>query len=105
MRVTKINNPFPKGERNRAPITSRDTSRFDHLLDSVVPSALIFSLPISFMDEATIKKAMRLIGARGGFTTAENMTAAQRKARAKKAAAASAKVRSAKVAARGKNGK
>ena len=49
------------------------------------------------MDEATIKKAMRLIGARGGFTTAKNMTAAQRKARAKKAAAASARVRSAKA--------
>ena len=54
------------------------------------------------MDEATIKKAMRLIGARGGFTTASKMTAAQRKARAKKAAAASAKVRSAKVQARRK---
>jgi hypothetical protein len=54
------------------------------------------------MDEATIKKAMRLIGARGGFTTAKNMTAAQRKARAKKAAAASAKVRRAKVQARRK---
>jgi hypothetical protein len=52
------------------------------------------------MDEATIKKAMRLIGARGGFTTAKNMTAAQRKARAKKAAAASAKVRRAKAKAR-----
>jgi len=54
------------------------------------------------MNETTLKKAMRLIGARGGFTTAKNMTAAQRQARAKKAAAASAKVRSAKAAARRK---
>jgi hypothetical protein len=36
-----------------------------------------------------------MIGARGGFTTAKNMTAAQRKARARKAAKASATVRSA----------
>jgi len=57
------------------------------------------------MEESTLKKAMRLIGARGGFTTAKNMTAAQRKARAKKASAAAAKVRIAKARARRKAGK
>jgi hypothetical protein len=42
-------------------------------------------------------------GKLGGKAAAQNMTAAQRKARAKKAAAASAKVRSAKAAAREKS--
>ncbi len=44
-------------------------------------------------------------GAKGGKKAAENMTAAQRKARAKKAAAASAKVRSAKARAKRKQDK
>jgi hypothetical protein len=50
------------------------------------------------MDQKTMLKAARLLGAQGGNAAAENMTPAQRKARAKKAAAASAKVRSAKKA-------
>jgi transcriptional regulator with XRE-family HTH domain len=54
------------------------------------------------MIDPSIKKAVRLGGASGGFKAAKNMTKAQRIARAKKAAAASAKVRSARKAKREK---
>jgi len=63
------------------------------------------SLPAKQMNEDTIRKAMRLLAARGGIATPKRMTAAQRKARAKKAAAASAKVRTAKARAKRKEGK
>ena len=49
------------------------------------------------MNEETIRRAVRVLGARGGKVAAKRMTKAQRRARAKKAAAASAKVRSAKA--------
>jgi hypothetical protein len=42
-----------------------------------------------------LRQAMAQIGAKGGKTAAENMTAAQRKARAKKASVAAAKKRTA----------
>jgi len=58
---------------------------------------LLYSLGLSYMNEDTIRKAVRLLGAQGGRAAAERMTKAQRIARAKKAAAASAKVRSAKA--------
>ena len=50
------------------------------------------------MNEETIRRAIRLLGAQGGKAAAKRMTKAQRVARAKKAAAASAKVRSKKAA-------
>ena len=52
------------------------------------------------MNETTLKKAMALIGSRGGKKAASNMSKTARHERAKLAAAASAKVRTAKVKAR-----
>jgi hypothetical protein len=52
------------------------------------------------MNEETIRRAVRLLGAQGGKAAAKRMTRAQRIARAKKAAAASAKVRRAKARAK-----
>ena len=49
------------------------------------------------MDQETMRRVIRLLGAMGGRMAAKRMTKAQRVARAKKAAAASAKVRSAKA--------
>jgi hypothetical protein len=49
------------------------------------------------MNEETIRRAVRLLGAQGGKAAAGRMTKAERIGRAKKAAAASAKVRSAKA--------
>jgi hypothetical protein len=54
------------------------------------------------MNEETIRRAVRILGAQGGKAAAKRMTKAQRVARAKKAAAASAKVRSAKARAKRK---
>ena len=47
-----------------------------------------------------LKRAMQLMGSKGGKSAAKKMTPAQRTARAKLAAAASAKVRSRKAKAR-----
>lgn len=49
-----------------------------------------------------MRNVMREMGRRGGKTSANGMTKAERTARAKKAAAASAKVRSKKAAAKKK---
>jgi hypothetical protein len=57
------------------------------------------------MKETTLKRAMKLLGARGGSAAAKSMTKAERSARAKKAAAASAKVRSAKAKSKRKGAK
>jgi hypothetical protein len=43
------------------------------------------------MNEETIRRAVRLLGARGGKVVAKRMTRAQRIARVKRAAAASAR--------------
>jgi hypothetical protein len=56
------------------------------------------------MNEETIRRAVRLLGAQGGKAAAKRMTKAQRIARAKKAAAASAKVRSKNAKQRAKGG-
>ena len=48
------------------------------------------------------RKGGKIGGSKGGKITAQNMTKAERSARAKKAAAASAKVRSAKAKAKAK---
>jgi len=61
--------------------------------ESLLQFALYY---LTGMDEATLKKAMRLIGAHGGFATAAKMTKAQKMARAKKASAAAAKARAKK---------
>jgi hypothetical protein len=49
------------------------------------------------MNEETILRAVRLLGAQGGRAAAKRMTKGERIARAKKAAAASARVRSKKA--------
>jgi hypothetical protein len=49
------------------------------------------------MDKEMLRRAMRLMGAKGGKLAAQGMTKAQRIKRARKAAAASAKVRSAQA--------
>ena len=49
------------------------------------------------MDDEIIRRAMQIVGSKGGKAAAKGMTKAQRIARAKKAAAASARVRSKKA--------
>jgi len=106
--------PIPYGLRARAmeELDAGDAIGFLSTAENEHRLALVLENVSALKERGLVTEMLewfRRTGAEGGKTTAQNMTKAQRAARAEKAAAASAKVRTAKAKAagrgRGKKGK